>query len=319
MSLVLDDFLKAMTSIKPYVKKTPLVRCKELEKKLNTPHRIYLKLESEQLTKSFKIRGAFNALLSLTPSEIIKGIVTRSSGNFAQAVAYAGKFLGIKATIVMPINAPEIKKLETQKYDPILIFAGFTHEEGNLVVEKIKSETGAVQISPYNHLEVIKGQGTIALEIYEELPEIRHFFCPIGGGGLMSGCAAALKLLNPSIETIGVEPEGACDYALSRMQGHEVHLKSIHTICDGLRATQVGTLNRPILDQYVDVVSTISDQAVIEAMKFLNTYCGIMVEPSGAAAFAGLFEHSKDLTGDVVCVISGANITESSFHDLISN
>lgn len=319
MSLLLDDFQTAMTSIQPYIKKTSLVRCEKLERELNTPHRIFMKLESEQLTKSFKIRGAFNALLNLTPTEKAKGIVTRSSGNFAQAVACAGKSLGIKVTVVMPTNAPEIKKIETQKYDPLLIFAGISHEEGDLVVEKLKLETSAVQISPYNHLEVIKGQGTIALEVYEKLPKMRHFFCPIGGGGLMSGCAAALKLLNSSIETIGIEPEGANDYYLYRLKGYEVNLKSINTICDGLRATHVGTLNRPILDQYVDLVSTVSDESVIKAMKFLNDHCGMMVEPSGAAAFAGLFEHSKSLKGDIVCVVSGANISESSFKELIKN
>lgn len=309
----MDHFHSAMASIRPYIKKTSLVRCEELERKLNTPYQIFLKLESEQFTRSFKVRGAFNALLSLTPSEKIKGVVTRSSGNFAQSIAYAGKLLGIKVTIVMPTNAPEIKKIETQKHDPVLIFAGITHEEGDAVVEKIKLETGGIQISPYNHLEVIRGQGTIALEVYEDLPKLQHFFCPIGGGGLMSGCAAALKQLNPNIETIGIEPEGANDYYLYRLQGHQVSLKSINTICDGLRATQVGALNRPILDQYVDTVSTVSDDSVKEAMKFLRDNCGLMIEPSGAAAVAGLFNHSKPLKGEVVCVISGANIDECDF------
>lgn len=317
MSLLLDDFRIAMAAIKSYIKKTSLIRCKELEKRINSPYKVFLKLESEQLTKSFKIRGAFNVLLALKNSEKIKGVVTRSSGNFAQAVAYAGKFLGIKITVVMPINAPEIKKTETQKYNPSIVLAGVTHEEGNLMVEKLKLETGAIQISPYNQLEVIKGQGTIALEIYEELSMIRHFFCPIGGGGLMSGCATALKLLNSNIETIGIEPEGANDYYLYRLKGHQIKLQAIKTICDGLRAPQVGELNRPLLDQYVDIVSTVSDISVIKAMKFLNENCGLMVEPSGAAAVAGLFEHSKSLNGDTVCVISGANITENSFKELM--
>lgn len=316
MSILLDHFQIAMASIRPYIKKTSLIRCEELERKLKSPHKIFLKLESEQLTKSFKVRGAFNALLSLTPSEKIKGVITRSSGNFAQSIAYAGKLLGIKVTIVMPTNAPEIKKIETQKHDPVLIFAGITHEEGDAAVEKIKLETGAIQISPYNHLEVIRGQGTIALEIYEDLPKVQHFFCPIGGGGLMSGCAAALKQSNSNIETIGIEPEGANDYYLYRRQGFQVSLKSINTICDGLRATQVGTLNRPILDQYVDRVSTVSDVSVIEAMKFLNDNCGLMIEPSGAAAVAGIFNHSKPLKGDTVCIVSGANIDEGYFKEL---
>lgn len=317
MSLLLDDFRMAMTSIKPYIKKTPLIRCKELEKELNSSHKIFFKLESEQLTKSFKIRGAFNALLALKDSEKRKGIITRSSGNFAQAVAYAGKFLGIKVTVVMPANVPEIKRIETEKHNPVIVLGGISHEEGNLIVEKLKFETGAIPISPYNHLEVIKGQGTVALEIYEELPAIKHFFCPIGGGGLMSGCAAALKFLNSNIQTIGIEPEGANDYYLYRQKGHQAKLQTIKTVCDGLRATQVGELNRPLLDQYVDIVSTVSDASVIKAMKFLNENCGLMIEPSGAAALAGLFESSRLLKGDTACVISGANITENYFKELI--
>lgn len=315
MSLVLEDFQRVLATIKPYIRKTSLTRCRELEKELNCTYRIFLKLESEQVTKSFKARGAFNALLSLKTPE--KGIVTRSSGNFAQAIAYAGKLLGIKVTVVMPINVPEIKKIETQKHDPTLILAGTTHEEGNLLVEKIKAETGALPLSPFNHIDVIKGQGTIALEVFQELPEVHHFFCPIGGGGLMGGCATALKLLKPTIETVGIEPVGADDYYLYRREGHPIKLPSINTVCDGLRAPQVGDLTRPLLDQHVDQVSTVPDDSVIKAMQFLQDKCGLMVEPSGAAALAGLFKHAKSLKGDTVCMISGANITESSFNELV--
>ncbi len=317
MDLQLNDFKAARSLIKPYIKRTSLKRCKELERFLDASHPIFLKLENEQLTKSFKVRGAFNALLSLTPSEKMKGVVTRSSGNFAQAIAYAGELLGIKVRVVMPTHVPEIKKLETQKYNPELILAGTTHEEGEAVVETLRLETGAIKLSPYNHMDVIKGQGSIALEVYEELPKMRHFFCPIGGGGLMSGCAAALKMLSSSIETVGIEPEGANDYYLYRLQGHEVTLKSIDTICDGLRAPRVGELNRPILDKYVDRVSIISDAMVIKAMKWLRDQYGMRVEPSGAASLAGLFESTQSLRGDSVCVISGANITETYFNELV--
>ena len=133
----------------------------------------------------------------------------------------------------------------------------------------------------------------------------------------MSGCAATLKLLNSNIETIGIEPEGANDYYLYRQKGHQVKLQTIKTICDGLRATKIGELNRPLLDQYVDVVSPVSDTSLIKAMKFLNENCGFMVEPSGAAALAGLFEHSRLIKGDTVCIITGANITENYFKELM--
>lgn len=319
MALYLENFHKALKTINPYIKRTPLVRCEKLEKALHTPHRIFIKLESEQLTQSFKIRGAFNALLNLTPSQRAKGVVTRSSGNFAQAIACAGKTLGIDVAIVMPTNAPEIKIIKTKEFDPELIFAGTSHEEGDVVVERLKLERGSHMISPYNHLDVIHGQGTISLEVYEELPHISHFFCPIGGGGLMSGCAASLKLLDPTIETIGVEPEGANDYYHYRLKGYEYSLKSIDTICDGLRATQVGSINRPILDKYVDQVTSLSDQSVIQAMKFLKDHYGMTLEPSGAIAIAGLIAHPTSLKGDAVCVISGANISQSYFDELLKD
>jgi threonine dehydratase len=317
MNLQIQDFESALTRIQPYIKKTALLRCKALEDYIKTPFRVFLKLECEQPTRSFKVRGAFNALLSLTPEEQAKGVVTRSSGNFAQAIAYAGQLLHIKTTIVMPTNAPEVKKIETQKYEPRLIFAGITHEEGNLRVEKIRQETGAVLLSSYNHIDVIKGQGTMALEIYSELPTIRHFFCPLGGGGILGGCAKALKMLNPDIETLGIEPEGAADYCLYRQYGHMVALETIDTICDGLRASQVGTLNRPLLDKYVDKVSSLSDASVIKAMKFLKERCELLVEPSAAISVAGLMLNASPLKGDTVCVITGANINENYYEQLI--
>lgn len=313
MELHIDDFRKVLASIRPYVKKTSLLRCKALESYLKTSCRIFLKLENEQPTGSFKVRGAFNALLNLEAKNKVSGVVTRSSGNFAQAVAYAGNLLKIKIRIVMPTNAPEIKKVATRAYDVELIFAGTTHEEGNLVVEEVRLATGASVISPYNHFDVIKGQGTISLEIFDELPSLRHFFCPVGGGGLLSGCAAAFKLLNPNIEIIGIEPEGAADYYLSRLHGNVFPLSEINTICDGLRASQVGAINRPILNRNVDIVSIVSDHSVMKAMQFLRDYCALMVEPSGAAALAGLMHHKSSFQGDVVCVITGGNVDTATY------
>jgi threonine dehydratase len=331
---MLDTFKQILTNIRPYVKKTPLLRCKALEEELHASYRIFLKLENEQPTHSFKVRGAFNALLSLAPQDRGKGVVTRSSGNFAQAIAYAGNLLNVKTRIVMPTNAPKMKKEATQRYGVEVTFAGTTHEEGNAMVEKIKLETGAALLSPYNHLDVMQGQGTIALEIFEELPTVRYFFCPIGGGGLMGGCATVCKLLNPDIETIGIEPEGAADYYLSRLYPN--NLKNRHrgpnadssgclgihgsalsctpnTICDGLRAPQVGALNRPLLDRYVDTVSTVSDLSVMKAMKFLKDHYDLVIEPSGAAAFSGFLHHKPSLQGDVVCVLSGGNVDPDTF------
>lgn len=314
-NLQLDDFRKVLTRIRPYVKKTALWRCEALEKHLQIPHRLFLKLENQQPTNSFKVRGAFNALLNLPKDKAHLGIVTRSSGNFAQAIAYAGQLLHIKTRIVMPTNAPEVKKTATKRYEPELIFAGTTHQEANLCVEKIASETGATILSPYNHGDVIQGQGTISLEVFEELPTIRQFFCPIGGGGLLSGCATACKQLNPNIEVIGIEPEGAGDYYLSRKLGHSYFLDHPSTICDGLRANEVGSLNRPLLDRYVDTVHLVPDLEIMKTMRFLKNHCDQIIEPSGAAALAGLMLHKHLLKGDAVCVISGGNVDPHTFEE----
>ena len=313
MYLTLDNFKEACKRIRPYVVRTPLLEYPGIAKYLKTDHRIFLKLENKQITNTFKARGAYNALLSLTDDQKKRGVITRSSGNFAQAVALAAHTLNIKATIIMPVDAPEIKKHLTKQYDPEIIYGGTTHDEGNALVSKLEKEKLCVKLSPYNQKEVIEGGGTIAIEVYEDLSSIRHFYCPIGGGGLLSGCALAFKQLNPEIETIGVEPTGADDYFQSRKTHKKVAIKAPDTIADGLRANEVGELNRPILDQFVDTVDRVPDKDILRAMKYMKSRYDMVIEPSGATALAALLYNSHPIKGDVVCVISGANVDQNVY------
>ncbi len=264
---------------------------------------------------SFKVRGAFNVLLRLSPKEKKRGVVTRSAGNFASALAYACQLLHIKATIVMPEKVPKAKLDLVTAFSPTILFAPSRIEEERQV-EKLAQELNLIALSPYNHLDVIAGVGTAALEIFEDLPSIQTFFCPLGGGGLMSGTAIALKGLNPKIQTIAVEPIGANDYFLSRKEGRKVRLDKVNTIADGLVAPTVGEINYPLLNQTVDQVTTVTDEAIIKAMKFLYEKTGLIVEPSGAASIAALMA-SENILGDTVCFISGGNVQRDQFYKWI--
>ncbi len=235
--ITLPSILQARTLIAPYIRKTPLIACPALE---TADRRVFLKCEYLQETHSFKVRGAFNALLHLNEEEKKRGIITRSSGNFAQAISYAGHILKFPVTIVMPENAPHIKKENTARFGPRLYFEEGGRAAEEQMVHALAQKEGLTILSPFDHKHVVEGAGTIALEIAEQLPSLSTYVCQIGGGGLMAGTSLALKSLNRSIETIGIEPEGANDYLQSRRAGHPVRLEQIKTIADGLRAPASG-------------------------------------------------------------------------------
>lgn len=312
-SFNLNHILSAQTRIQEYLEPTPLIRCEALEKELQFDGKIFLKMESAQPTGSFKVRGAFNAISQLNQAERERGVITRSSGNFAQAVAYAAQKLGIHAVIVMPQNAPQTKIKGTQRYGAQIVFSGNSHEEGDAIVARLAEEQGYVRLHPYNNYQTMAGQGTAALEILQECREIHHFFCPIGGGGLLSGCATAFKESDATINIHGVEPTGAADYATSRQTGKREHWNDIHTIADGLRAAAVGELNYPILNHYVDDVHVVSDEEIKKAMKWLYNQMEIITEPSGSVSLAGFLAQHKQIQGNVVILISGKNVDQASF------
>lgn len=311
----LNDIRSAIQSIQPYVQKTPLVHVPLLGNHFQPGVRFFLKCEHLQLTNSFKARGAFYTLLSLKEEEKKRGVVTRSAGNFAKALAYAGHILKIPVTIVMPTHAPEVKKEGVKKYGAKIILHGTKHEESQAKVNAIAKEENLLALSPYDHMSVIIGAGTLGIEIKEQLPSMSHYLAPIGGGGLMGGSAFALKEMDPKIETIGVEPKGAGDYFLSCQQGKKVVLDNTHSIADGLLAPTVGNLNWPLLQSYVDRPVLVSDEEIIQAMRFVYTKLGMIVEPSGAASIAAfLFHPELSLQGDVVSVITGGNVDLDKFY-----
>lgn len=318
--LPFDEILSAQEKILPHISKTELIRCHPLEKEFKLKGRLFLKCENLQKTGSFKSRGAFNAMLNLSKEEKKRGVITRSSGNFAQALAYAGSTLHIPTTIVMPSNAPQIKKDETAKYGAQVLFSDGDHAEQQAIAFEIAKKAKLALLSPFDHLHTIAGAGTIALEIWEALPTIAQYFCPIGGGGLIAGTATAFKALNSAIEVFGIEPIGANDYFLSREAGARCRLDKVETIADGLRAPQVGELTWPLLQRNVDRVKLVSDKEIIQAMRYLYDNMGIVAEPSGAASFAALLNHPEYLKPktDAVCVISGGNVDKVAFDTLLT-
>lgn len=313
----LSNFTKARKALLPYVKKTPLIRSHALEELLGNRARVFLKCENVQATNSFKPRGAFTVLLRLSAEEKKRGVITRSAGNFAQGLALAGKTLDIKTTIVMPPNVPLVKKNQTASYGAKIILFGENQQEEQAKALEIAKQESLIVLSPYDHPDVIAGQGTISLEVYENLPTITHFFCPVGGGGLMAGCASCFKNLNPKIHVIAVEPTAANDYFLSRQAGQRVRNKEVNTIADGLRAPQVGDHPWPLLQKNVDEAVCVSEEEIKRTMRFIYEKHGLILEPSGAVSVAGLIFHRTPLHGDVVCVLSGANVDKERFYEWV--
>lgn len=305
----LPDFLQAKQRILPYLTPTPLLKSEKLQKRLNFNGSIYLKLDSEQPTGSFKVRGAFNVLLQLKPEQ--NKVVAFSRGNFAQAVAYGAKALGKKAVIVMPKNAPRKKLDGTKNLGAEVIFSDEGQE--NSIVKELAEKEGFTPLHPFNDYRTIAGQGTVALEILEEKGPFEHFFCPVGGGGLLSGSGSVLKASQPTIRTYAVEPEGANDFYLSFQAKKHLALEKTNTIADGLRAISVGNLNYPILMSTVDQALAISDEDIISAMRLLWEEHQMITEPSGATALAGFLSLSKSLEGDVVILVTGKNVDEDAF------
>jgi len=305
MNLITAEVIReAAERISPFIIRTPIIRFRYLERIFKVP--IYLKCENLQITRSFKVRGAFNALLTLEVKE--RGVVTRSSGNFAQAVSYAAKLMDIPATIVMPTNAPQVKIDRTREFGVAPLLFGRTHQEAEIKVAEIANEQGKYVLSPYNHERVVAGQGTAGLEIIEELPDLQTYLCPVGGGGLAAGTTTAIKSHSKSILTIGIEPSGAADYFAYRKSGVLEPLAEIVTIADGLRAPVVGSIPLPYLDKNVDQVEIVGDGAIESAMLLLKQEFGMIVEPSGATALAYLVEKPRfAFAGPVVVMISGGN------------
>jgi threonine dehydratase len=320
----IEEIRAAATRIAPIAVKTPLVRAPFPGLSGHgQPREIYLKAESLQPIGAFKIRGAANKILQLTPEEISRGVITYSSGNHGQATAYVAREVGAKAVIIMPSNAPAIKRAACISFGAEVIDVGLASSERLAKSEELVRKHGYVVIPPYDDDHIIAGQGTCGLEIVESLPEVDLVLVPVSGGGLLSGIAAAVKQLSPNTKVYGVEPELAGDTAESFRTGHIVtwaaELTS-RTIADGLRTQSVGQRNFAHLQAFVDGVLTVTEAEIRAAMRAIVATTRLLPEPSGAVAAAALLFHADKLPAykTAVAVISGGNVDPALLAEVLT-
>jgi threonine dehydratase len=283
--------------------------------------KLLLKPENQQPIGAFKLRGAYNKIAGLSEAERKRGVISYSSGNHAQGVAYAARALGVRSVIVMPNNAPEIKRKATAALGAEIVLVGPGSEERKIKAEQLATEHGYVIVPPYNDEWIIAGQGTIGLEILEDLPDVETVLVPVGGGGMASGVATAIKLSKPSVNVIGVEPELAADAQASLRAGKIVELSAgdvTRTLADGLRTQSIGPINFEHIKRYVDDIITVSETEIRQAMQLLARNKNTIAEPSGAVAVAGFLFHEHELpkTQVNVAVISGGNIEPAMLEEM---
>lgn len=313
MSLItLAQIEAARARIAPYVRPTPMVTM--------NPTGLALKAENLQPIGAFKLRGAFNALLSLEPEVRARGVVAHSSGNHAQAVAYAAARLGVKATIVMPGDAPAPKLAGVRREGAEIIAVGAASSERARMAQDLAAERGLALIPPFDMDEIMCGTGTIGLEILEQAPDVEVVFAPVSGGGLLGGLAAAIKLSRPTVRVIGVEPERANDAWQSFKAGHVVAISAEQagsTLADGLRVQQLGARTWPHIQAFVDDIVTVSEEAMRAAMRRIAAEARLVSEPSGAVSVAGALAQSGD-PARAVAVVSGGNVEPALYAAILA-
>ncbi len=288
---------------------TPLVRLQIAD----SPGNVYVKAEGLQPIGSFKLRGAYNKIAQLSEDERKRGVITYSSGNHAQGVAYAASALGAKAVIVMPSNAPEVKKQATSALGAEIVTVGPSSSERKLKAEELEAKFGYVMVPPYDDRAIIAGQGTCGLEILEDLPEVDLVLSPVSGGGLLSGVATAIKLIKPEVRVFGIEPKLAADAQESFRGGKLVSWPAemtTRTMADGLRTQSLGELNFEHIRAYVDDIITVKEGEIAEAMRVLLYQARLTPEPSGAVTTAAMLFHREQLLPfqNAVVVMSGGNV-----------
>jgi threonine dehydratase len=283
---------------------------------------LFLKAESMQPSGAFKIRGAYNMVAQLSDDERLRGVITYSSGNHGQAMALAARELGAPAVVVMPTTAPKVKIEGTRAFGAEVIFEGTTSADRRARAEVEAKARGLTIVPPFDHEWIIAGQGTIGLEVLEQLPDTAAIVVPVGGGGLVSGVAAAVKQTRPSVRVIGVEPSGAAKMKASLDSGHVVTLPSTSSIADGLMPVRPGDLTFAHVRQFVDSVVTVDDKLIAEAVLWAFTRAKIVAEPSGAASLAavlcGAAETAGRIDGPIVAIISGGNMAPESLAALMT-
>lgn len=315
----LDNIRQAQTRLKGVATRTPLVRC-HLE---NDARQLWFKPENLQPIGSFKLRGAYNMIACLSEDERRLGVISYSSGNHAQGVAYAARAMGVKSTIVMPSNAPQVKVESTAGFGAEIVMVGPGSHERKAKAEELAAQHGYTIVPPYNDERIIAGAGTLGLEIAEDIPDVEVVLVPIGGGGLISGTATALKLSLPGVRVIGVEPELASDAQASFRAGKIVEFSAAdvsRTIADGLRTQAVGPINFEHIRKFVDDIVTVSEDEIREAMRRMAGTAKLVAEPSGAVTFAAFLFHGHELPKVTrhVAVVSGGNVEPSVLADMLN-
>jgi threonine dehydratase len=307
LAITYADVAAAAERIAGHAHRTPTLTSRTVDER--TGARVFLKCENLQRIGAFKFRGAYNAVSRLSPEDRGRGVLSFSSGNHAQAVALAGKLLGVRVTIVMPSDAPAVKIEATRGYGAEVVLNDKRKETREEVAERIVRERGLTMIPPFDNPYVIAGQGTAAKELIEDAGKLDYLFVPVSGGGLISGCAVAAAHLSPGCKVIGVEPEAGDDATRSFRTKTLQTCYNPDTIADGARTHQLGNLTFPLILRYVSDMATVSDAEIVRAMLYLWERMKIIVEPTGALGAAGLFERGLPAAGKKVGVIlSGGNV-----------
>ncbi|MFC8291638.1 threonine ammonia-lyase [Streptomyces sp. NPDC057242] len=304
--LMLDDVRGAQKMLSGVARVTAMEGSRHLSSLVGAP--VHLKCENLQRTGSFKLRGAYVRIAGLRPEEKAAGVVAASAGNHAQGVALASKLLGVRATVFMPVGAPLPKVAATREYGAEVRLQGQVVDETLAAAEEYARETGAVLIHPFDHPDVIVGQGTVGLEVLEQCPEVRTIVVGVGGGGLAAGIGLAVKSLRPDVRVVGVQAEGAAAYPPSLAAGHPVVVESPVTMADGIRVGRPGDVPFDLVREYVDEVRTVSEDALSSALLLCLERAKLVVEPAGASPVAALLSDPGSFRGPVVAVLSGGNV-----------
>jgi threo-3-hydroxy-L-aspartate ammonia-lyase len=312
-----EQILTARERVKGYANVTPVMTSRTLNQLIGAE--VYFKCENLQRIGAFKFRGAFNSISKLSKAEKERGVITYSSGNHAQAVALVGRMLGVQTTIVMPNNAPDTKREATRDYGATIIEYDPEKASREAVAKSLQEKNGFTMIPPFDHPDVIAGQGTAALEIFDQIGHLDTLLVPCGGGGLLSGSAIAAKNIDPGCRVIGVEPELADDATKSFYTKNLHHIKNPPTIADGTRTPSLGKITFPLVLEYVDEMKTVSEAAIMEAVKFFFYRMKLVVEPSGALGLAALLSRAVTVQGRAGIIISGGNIDSATMTTILNS
>jgi threonine dehydratase len=312
----LDALRAAAGRLNGVAVRTPLVELPGLSARLGVP--VALKCEQLQPIGAFKIRGAYNAIARVAAEGEARGVVTQSSGNHGQAVAYAARAFGLRAVVVMPGSTPQVKVDGVKRHGGEVVLAGASRSaEQRIRAEAIAREQGLVMVPPYDHPDVVAGQGTVGLEILEQQPEVDTILVPVSGGGLLAGISVAVAALKPSVRLVGAEPAGAAKLTAALAAGEPVTLGHTDSIADGLLARAIGDLTFAILHRVVREAVQVSEEDIAAAVRFLHHEAGLRPEPSGAVAVAALLAGHLRPTGPTVAVVSGGNVDPVLYQRLV--